>query len=125
MSARKAVLMSPASGRNHARMRNVFAREGAAVKSARAAGAGGKKTPAGRVLSTWMEWGFADILEEKAEARGLSVSRYLRQVLIADVENVKDEVILASLKKLERRTRKIDDSLHEFMRNAEVVDTDD
>ena len=56
---------------------------------------------------------------------GLSVSRYLRQVLIADVENVKDDVILASLKKLECRTRKIDDSLHEFMRNAEVVDADD
>ena len=95
------------------------------MKRARAGGTGEKKAPAGRVLSTWMEWGFAEILEEKAEARGLSVSRYLRQVLIADVENVKEEVILASLKKLERRTRKIDDSLHEFMRNAEVVDTDD
>ena len=95
------------------------------MKRARAGGAGEKKAPAGRVLSTWMEWGVAEILEEKAEARGLSVSHYLRQVLIADVENVKDEVILASLKKLERRTRKIDDSLHEFMRNAEVVDSDD
>ena len=95
------------------------------MKRACAGSASEKKTPAGRVLSTWMEWGFADILEEKAAARGLSVSRYLRQVLIADVENVKDDVILASLKKLECRTRKIDDSLHEFMRNAEVVDADD
>ena len=95
------------------------------MKRACAAGSGEKKTPAGKVVSTWMERQFAALLEEKAEARGLSVSRYVRQVLIADVENVREEVILASLKKLEHRTRKIDDNLHEFMRNAEVVDADD
>ena len=32
------------------------------------AGSGEKKTPAGKVVSTWMERQFAALLEEKAEA---------------------------------------------------------
>ena len=72
-----------------------------------------------------MERQFAALLGEKAKNRGVSLSRYLRQMVIAEVEDVKDEVILASLEKLERRTRKIDENLREFLRNAEVVDADD
>ena len=95
------------------------------MKRGRAGGASEKKTPPGRVLSSWVEGEFAAVLEEKAERQGLSLSRYLRHLMIADVENVRDDVILASLKKLERRMTKIAVKLDQFMRNAELVDADD
>ena len=77
------------------------------------------------MVSTWMERQFAALLEEKAKARGLSVSRYVRQVADRRRREREGGVVLASLTELEHRTRKIDDNLHEFMRNAEVVDADD
>lgn len=86
--------------------------------------AGEKKVPAGRVLSTWVEWQFALQLEEKAEARGLSVSQYLRKLVIDDVENVTATAILASLGKLEELTGRLDKNVHEFLRNTEVVAAD-
>ena len=95
------------------------------MKRARGGGASEKNAPTGRVISSWVEGEFAAVLEEKAERQGLSLSRYLRHLMIADVENVRDDVILANVKKLERRMMKMAVKLDQFMRNAELVDADD